>query len=441
MENIIVMTLCTLLKNTNTYIVGGFLRDNLLNLEVNDLDLVTFSNKEEVIDKVQSWFICNPIRVGPVVKFLVNQGSNSQNLSIDLTQSNYENIEEDLLYRDFTCNSLALRVDDYPNFQHLTGLDSSKEDIMNKVINLAHPRSLEVDPVRILRAYYLKGRGVFSISSTTLTSIKNNAEKLIYSPKERVKDEFWKILSLEHCLPIIRALYEHKVLEYLIPEVSISNEMNQGVMNNLLNTLNIYENKLHELLETSPHSAVLKSFIMENNEILKLGCLLHIIKHSEDFSQKLNLSKKEANNLNSLVQYHTQPLQFFLNRDKITASTLYWFFNKDKDFTLGILLLSLCHFKGIVLCHRDTEFKEFKDFKNFIFDLIGTFLDFPDKYVNIEPLLNGAEIQKILGVAPSPLIGKIKTELIEQQLLEAIQNKREAVIFLKNRYIIKAEHN
>jgi hypothetical protein len=127
-----------------------------------------------------------------------------------------------------------------------------------------------------------------------------------------------------------------------------------------------------------------------------------------------------------------KPLFLYLDQDNITPKSKYKFFNQSNDEVIGILLLSLCDFLSTRIDCRDSG--EIKNYQNFIFNLVEDYYTRKDQLVNVTPFLNGAEIQDLLKIPQSPLIGKIKKELIQLQVSGKIDNKDEARKYLLNKF-------
>lgn len=445
------------LKDTDTYIVGGYLRDKIIGKKPMDVDLVTFSHKDHITNLICTTLNAYPVVIGPVIKFPIKEDNFF--LHIDLTVSDQENIYEDLKNRDFTCNSLALHIKFYPRMDKLISLETSISDIKAKRILVSDENSLLKDPIRILRAYYLIAKNQFHIPLDTRLKIIRSKNKLLSCKSERIKDEFWKILSTPAPSKVLYEMYLDKVLTLLIPTLEKMAKINQNnhhhtdVLNHSFNTLKFYEESLFHLFENFTYVHKLKQYAMANNEVLKLSCLLHDIGKAEtyevndegnvtfhrheavgqkplkDFSRLLKLSNQEKSLLLTLCNEHMRPLYLY-NGKNISLKSIYRFFNKNQGHSIGILLLSLCDFNATGLdknnCHESTKYL------SFIKELIEQFYTQTDKIVNVEPLLDGNEVMTLLNIPPSVKVREIKDLLISQQVIGTINTKEEAVAFIKS---------
>ncbi|WP_293448696.1 hypothetical protein [Persephonella sp.] len=113
------------------------------------------------------------------------------------------------------------------------------------------------------------------------------------------------------------------------------------------------------------------------------------------------------------------------NGDISEEINLFWYENKDIAGHLFILTLS-----DIYGTSEDDQF--LNKIRLFIIYLQEYYFDFYTKNIVEELLLSGKEIIEILGISPSPLVGKIKKELLKQQIKGEIKTKDQAISFIKS---------
>jgi tRNA nucleotidyltransferase/poly(A) polymerase len=186
----------TLNKNGfEAYIVGGYVRDFLLGYESNDYDICTNAKMQDLI----KLFSGNVNKYGSL-NIKLNDGN------IDITtyrkESNYENrrptsisytslLDEDLLRRDFTINTICMDKEG-KIIDKLNGL----EDLNNKVIRMVLDEDSKIidDPLRILRAIRFATLLNFKIDKKLEVSICKNASLIKNLSGYRIKEELSKIL-------------------------------------------------------------------------------------------------------------------------------------------------------------------------------------------------------------------------------------------------------
>ncbi len=193
------------------YIVGGFVRDYLLKIDSNDIDITTSAS----IGDLQKIFEHISLKGEKYDGIIVCENSYEFEITSFRHDLNYmdhrhpivekaNTLEEDLIRRDFTINALCLdstlSVLDYHN-----GLT----DLNKKTIRtIGDPnRRFNEDALRILRAFYFSSKLDFDIDENTLKGIENCAKFLSFLSSDRISEELSKIL---------KQMYYKKGLNYLI---------------------------------------------------------------------------------------------------------------------------------------------------------------------------------------------------------------------------------
>ncbi len=182
----------------SAYVVGGFVRDHLLGIKSDDIDITTNATPAEVInlfDKV----IPTGIEHGTVTVMIDNHAIEITTFRRDLEYKNFRkpeevmftnDVKEDLLRRDFTVNSFLMN-------EELEILDylSAKQDLNNKIIKtIGNPDDrFTEDALRMLRAVRFVSKLGFVIEKETYKSIKKNAHLLSNVSIERIKMELSKV--------------------------------------------------------------------------------------------------------------------------------------------------------------------------------------------------------------------------------------------------------
>lgn len=237
-----ILDTCTGLENAGfeAFLVGGCIRDLLLNKKPKDWDITTDAIPEEIQKIFPNSFYDNSF--GTVsVKNESDQGSLK---IIQITPYREEaeysdnrrpdsvifgkNIKDDLGRRDFTINAMAYR----PISKDMVDLYKGQEDIKKRVIRtVGSPEErFKEDALRMLRAVRLSCQLDFIVSQETADSILNNSGLLKKISSERIRDEFTKIIESdkpEYGLFLLQKLH---LLEYIVPELldGVGMEQNQA---------------------------------------------------------------------------------------------------------------------------------------------------------------------------------------------------------------------
>jgi len=275
------------------YVVGGCVRDLLMNTKPKDWDITTNAKPEEIQKIFPKSFYAN--KFGTVT---VLTNSKDETLkTIEITPFRLEGkytdkrhpdeirwgktIEEDLSRRDLTINAIALgRKSKIQNPKSETNTKykilntkyelidpfNGQKDIKDKIIRTvgkADDRFNE-DALRMLRAVRFACTLNFSIEEKTLKAIQKNAGLIQFISKERIRDELIKIFASDKAADGVELLQKTNLLKYILPEL----EKGVGVSQNKHHIYDIYEHSLRSF-----KMAVEKNFNLE----VRFASLFHDI--------------------------------------------------------------------------------------------------------------------------------------------------------------------
>ncbi|TAK13764.1 MAG: HD domain-containing protein [Anaerolineae bacterium] len=206
-------------ESAGVYLVGGAVRDALLQSASKDLDFAVpkgaLKLARKVADKLNGAFykLDEEHETGRVV-LMEPDGSRYE---LDFAVFRGDSLDADLNGRDFTVNALAVPLH-HPQEIHdpLGGMN----DLIHKRLKACSPDSLQDDPVRCLRAVRLATAFGLQIEAATRGMMKKAAPGLQETSAERVRDELFKILSLHKVAASIRALDLLGILPEVLPELS-----------------------------------------------------------------------------------------------------------------------------------------------------------------------------------------------------------------------------
>ncbi|AEV69178.1 CCA tRNA nucleotidyltransferase [Acetivibrio clariflavus] len=241
-------------NNHQAYIVGGCVRDIILNKDPKDWDISTSATTDE-IKAIFNKTIDTGIKHGTVSVVIGNK-------VVEVTSFRTFNPDEskslitDLSHRDLTINSMA-----YHPEEGLLDPFSGLEDIKNAVIRaVGNPsdRFME-DPLRMLRAVRFSATLGFDIDKSTLDAIKSCSQLIVNISRERIRDELTKILISNRPFKFI-LLRDVQLLKYILPEFDICFDITQ---NHPYHIYNVAEHSLKAVSE------------IENDIGLRWAILLH----------------------------------------------------------------------------------------------------------------------------------------------------------------------
>ncbi len=337
-----VLHAATTLKNAGfeSYLVGGCVRDVLLQKEPKDWDITTNATPEQIQALFPETFYENDFGTVGVVYDTENPRLKVIEITPYREEGKYSNarhpdevkwassLDHDLHRRDFTINALAYDI----HTETLVDLHEGQKDIARRVIvTVGDPVArFGEDALRMLRAIRLASELDFALDSATAAGIATSAIQLAKISKERIRDELIRILESDRPMQAIYMAQKLGILAHMIPDL----EDGLGIAQNQAHSFDVFEHSLRTL----QHAAD-KKWSLE----VRLAALLHDIGKpaSRRWSNEKNdwtfyghdvigarIAKKILSNLKfpketieivtTLVRCH----MFFSDPDKITLSAV-----------------------------------------------------------------------------------------------------------------------
>lgn len=293
------------------FIVGGCVRDSILDKDPNDYDITTNATPQEVLNIFSEYkTIPTGIKHGTITLIIDNESYEITTYRIEGKYSDNrrpDNVEytrsllEDLKRRDFTVNSMA--------YNHKVGLiDEFRgiDDINNNIIRCVGDPStrFQEDALRMIRAIRFSARLKFDIEDNTIKSIYENSNLIINISKERIKDEINKIILSDNPQKLY-LLYNTKLFEHMGLNMPLIKEEDINILSkcekNMSLRLTLYLNYINNVEKSID---ILKILKYDNKTINKCKILLDSMSESIlDNKQniKIYLNKIGKNNLYDLI--------------------------------------------------------------------------------------------------------------------------------------------
>jgi poly(A) polymerase len=212
------------------FLVGGGVRDAMLELHPKDFDIATNATPEEVRSLFSNCrligrrFRLAHVRFGreiiEVATFRAAANHEDDDLAHDvegriLRDNVYGTIDEDVWRRDFTCNALYYTVSDFSIWDYTGGFEDVKR---KRLVLIGDPgQRLREDPVRMLRAVRFAGKLGFTIDKSVADAMVGHTELLTNVPAARLFDEFLKLFQSGFAEVTFDLLREHKLFGELFP--------------------------------------------------------------------------------------------------------------------------------------------------------------------------------------------------------------------------------
>lgn len=430
-------------EKLEAYVIGGYVRDLILNRPSKDIDIVVIGNGMDLAQKM-----ANKLRVKKVsifknfgtAQFVYKDlevefvGARKESYNRDSRKPIVENgtLKEDQERRDFTINALALSLHE-DTFGDIIDPFNGLEDLDNQVIKtpLEPSTTYSDDPLRMMRAIRFATQLDFKIEHKSLEAIKANAERLDIISKERITDELNKIILSTTPSRGFKLLQATDLLNRFFPELvalkGIETINGKSHKDNFYHTLEVLDN-ISENTENLwlRWSAIMHDIAKAPTKRFhpKIGWTFH---GHEDLGAKITprIFKRlrlpldnKMKYVQKLVRLHLRPIS--LVKGDVTDSAIRRLLNEAGDDIEDLM----------TLCNADitskNEFKVKKYKKNF--DLVREKLksvEEKDHVRNFQPPISGQLIMETFNIQPCHEIGVIKSRIKEAILEGEIPNEYE----------------
>ena len=341
-KNVIAVLHVLQLAGYEAFVVGGSVRDLLINRSPKDWDITTNAKPDEIIPLFPKAIYENsfgtvaiifeeepiesPVRVIEVTTYRSDGKYTDKRHPDKITFS--KSINEDLKRRDFTINAIA-----YDPIKD-TVIDPYKgqSDLENKIIRTVNNPldRFSEDALRMIRAIRIATELGFHVEQNTLNAIKDQSETLNHVSRERIRDELIKIIMSKDPKSGLEMLKRTNLLEYILPEMLDTFHVEQNknhifdVYTHLLNSLQHSADKnypLHVRLSALFHDIgkpATREFSRENKDYTFYGHEVVGAKIVKDILKRLVFPKELSNNVFLLVRNH----MFFSDPKLITLSAV-----------------------------------------------------------------------------------------------------------------------
>lgn len=433
-------------------IVGGAVRDLLLNLPSYDWDITTNATPEMVEPLFTDSFYDNEYGTVKVAgkhlkeQFKLSEDECDDSMIFDITtyrsESGYtdkrrpdkvvwgKTIEEDLKRRDFTINALALRVNSEEIGEKKLEYDceiidpyGGQEDIKSKAIRAVGVpiERFNEDALRIMRAIRLAAQLGFAIETETFVALKATVSNLKEISWERIGAEVMKLLATEHAADGIVLIANTGILEIVIPELIKC----RGVMQGGHHTHDVYTHLIESLRGCSSSDPVVRLATLlhdiDKPTVVKAEGPRGVTFHNHEvvgartakrIAERLKLPKKDQDKIFTLVRWH-----MFHYDPRMTDSAIRRFIRRVGVENIHDMI-ALRIGDRIGSGAKTTSWR-LTELQKRIGEQLYEPLSLKDMAVD------GADVMKILNIKPSRKVGEILNALFEEIIEDSGKNTKE----------------
>ena len=415
------------------HLVGGCVRDLLIGKEPKDWDITTNANPEEIIGLFEETYANNDYGTVGVVTEAEDVRLKVVEVTPYRSESAYSDarrpdavqfgvsLEEDLKRRDFTINAIAYRVAN----ECLIDPHNGQKDIAEyRIVTVGEAEErFSEDALRILRAVRLAVELNFTIESDTMAAILKNSLHLSRISKERIRDEFVKIINSAAPMQGIVFLEKLTLLPHVLPELleGIDVEQNQAhaytVYEHLLRTLQYAADQnfpfhirlaalLHDIGKPASRrwGDTKKDWTFHGHEVIGARMSKKILKD-------LRFSRETSEIVVRLVRWH----MFFSDPDQITLSAVRRTIrNVGEEYIEDLLNLRVCDRIGSG--RPKAQPFRFRKYKSMVEEALKD-------PISVKMLkIKGERIIEITKEVPGPRLGNILHALLEEVLDDPQKN-------------------
>lgn len=426
----------------DVYIVGGFVRDLILNRKRNEVDFLVIGDGTAFAESY-----AGKLGVNNVVIFknfgtahfryedydLEFVGARKESYKRGSRKPDVEagTFSDDISRRDFTINTLAVSVNK-ETFGELTDIFNGLEDIRKKIIRtpIDPKKTFDDDPLRILRAFRFASQLGFSVHESVNNAATELRERLKIISQERITDEFLKILKSPNPSVGLELLFNSKIFEVIFPEIA--------------NLAGVEQRKDYHHKDVFFHTCQVVDNVakVSNNVWLRFAALVHDIAkpqtkkfiegigwtfhgHEElgarmmkSVFKKMKLPFNKLDYIEKLVRLHLRPIA--LVSEEVTDSAIRRLIVAAGEDLED--LISLCR-ADITSKNPDKVTRYLKNYEKVMKKVWE--VEEKDKLRAFQSPVNGEVIMQVCSLKPSRKVGEIKSAIEEAILDGKIGNNYE----------------
>ena len=393
------------------YVVGGFVRDLLLNTKNLDIDLViegdaiSFTKKlaEKFDGQVESYekFGTSTLRLeGRISIDVATARTEYYSYPAALPEVKPSKIKSDLFRRDFTINSMAIKLAGQGEF-FLIDLFNGEVDLKNGLIRVLHDRSFVDDPCRIFRAIRFEQRFDFCIEDKTKKFINKAVESSLIAQLsgDRLINEIKILLNESSQVKCVDRMRELSILQTIAPEIFVD-DFHWIVMEKLESAL-VWADML--LMPKKPEVWFVyfyTLFMVTKDEVFK------------GMMERLHFPRNIYSRMCSERECLTSAKQDLNKKKELKPSEVYDIFSKQSSETV-VLLLAICSSERV------------KKYAELYFE----------KYsMSAKIELNGDDLIG-MGIKPGPICKEILKAWCDARVNGQVKSREEEIILVRSRFV------
>lgn len=403
--------------NVHLFLVGGSVRDLLLKRSTHDFDFTLASDAikfaKAFSESIKAPFI--QLEENPAMARVIANYSKVGNdhITMDFAQYRAPSLAEDLQLRDLTINAMAIPLNSLLRTEQPELIDpcNGVNDLTNEVLKFPSEEVILHDPLRLLRIFRFAAQLDFQISQVSMSYVNKHFFRLSEVSKERIRDEFLKILNTNNSIEYLQEMLNVGLLTQVLPIIKEIDKLKPALINFEGNTipdeLSQYKREIDLYLKEEIGAEATRY------ALIKLSLLMN---DNKDMWKLLRLSRKAIKFTETVLEgYH------LIQASHLTENEIINFLRITHIELWGVLMFSaainpnLTHqFKSIV----DTYFNHFLPIIN-----QGRLITGKD-IINKFQMMEGKEVGNILKlIEEKQFTGEVKTRAEAFAVVETYLHK------------------
>lgn len=413
------------------YVVGGGVRNLLLNKPVTNWDFTTNALPEKIQELFPDSFYHNTY--GTVT---VKSGDDLFEITPFRKESDYtdkrhpetiewaKTLEEDLARRDFTINAMA-----FDGTKMIDLFEGKKHIEERKIVAVGDPdKRFQEDALRLMRGIRFASQMGFLIDDKTRSAMTRNAQLITHISWERIRDELFKIIESSHPSEGILFLKSTGILKYILPELDACFAVPQKSPHRH----HIYDVGTHLVmsLKNCPSADVITRFAALMHDIGKVETfhkdeetqLITFYNHevvgtiqAKKIADRLRLSNEQKTKFVRLIEFH----QFTVIEDQTDKSVRRFVRDVGKEYIQDMLDVRTADRIGSGATPTSWRLDLFKK----------RIIEVQKEPFTVKDLkINGIDVMETLHIKPSRQVGDILDTLFEKVINGELKNEREVLL-------------
>lgn len=470
-------------ETDQVYLVGGAVRDMLMQRAGRDLDFVVAGDALRLARKTAeaigaAFYVMD---AGRQTARVIHQTPDGQRWFLDFSALRGTTIQDDLEGRDFTINAIAINLD---ALNRVVDPLHGAQAIKDRKLEICSPGAFEDDPLRVLRAVRLSADFGFRMTAGTISALKAAIPGLNRVSAERQRDELFHILESRQAVTGLRTGFALGILDGLLPEVAALRGEPQAaphvydVFEHTLALVDAFA-RLYDLI-VEPFSEDKGSNLIYGMALMEIGRYrddlaryfstrlnpdrslyglvmlagllhdsakpvsrtvdedgrMHFYEHdalgaqiSLQRGQELALSTDEVERLALLVRHHMRIHLLVKDKTDLSRRNIYRYYRDLGEAGVEMVLFSLADklaTYGVTITPAEWQ-KELHAGRQ----LLDAWFTHKDTYIEPARLVSGTDLLEVLKLQPGPQLGELLGAIREAQAVGDVLTRDDALIFAR----------